>query len=355
MKRFIYFLLCGLLLYLTRAICQGHEEPTSFANLKIGPDFINLTITASNLDLAHDLKNIEPKMLLDATVIKENQNELSNILLSRIKLLSDGKLLSGKLVTVSSIPEKRDISFDFRYPVTALPKEFQMECQLFPYDPRHRTYLNIYQGTSLFQQLTLEGKVRSLTFKPNESQTLFSVIREFTYVGIHHIFIGPDHILFVIGLLLLGGSISQLLKILTAFTIAHSITLGLATFRLLSPPASVIEPMIALSIVVVGIHSFYGERQRDPRMLFAFGFGLIHGFGFASVLQDMELPTHALGWSLLAFNVGVEIGQACILVAVAPVLAILANNSPVLARRLTHGLALGVTTAGAFWFFQRVF
>ena len=107
--------------------------------------------------------------------------------------------------------------------------------------------------------------------------------------------------------------------------------------------------------MVVGIHSFYGQKKHDPRMLFAFGFGLIHGFGFASVLQEMELPAHALGWSLFAFNVGVEIGQACILIAVAPALAILGKNSPILARRLTHGLALGVTTAGAFWFFQRVF
>ncbi len=355
MKRTIYFLLCGLLLYLTRATCHGHEEPTSFANLEIGSDSIDLTISASNLDLAHDLKDIEPKMLLDANVIKNTQDELSNILLSRIKLLSDGRILTGKLVSVSPIPEKRDLSFKFRYPMTAHPKEFQMECHLFPYDPRHRTYLNIYQGKSLFQQLTFEGKVSSFVFRPNEPQSILLVIREFTYEGIHHIFIGPDHILFVIGLLLLGGSISQLLRILTAFTLAHSITLGLATFRLLSPPASIIEPIIALSIVVVGIHAFYGQKQRDPRMLFAFGFGLIHGFGFASVLQEMELPAHALGWSLLAFNVGVEIGQACILVAVAPALAILAKNSPVLARRLTHGLALGVTTAGAFWFFQRVF
>lgn len=174
------------------------------------------------------------------------------------------------------------------------------------------------------------------------------------YEGIHHIFIGPDHILFVVGLMLLGGGVKELLKIVTAFTVAHSITLYLATFRILNPPPEVIEPVIALSIVFVGTHALLGAGSRDLRLIFAFVFGLIHGFGFANVLQEMTLPPQALGWSLFAFNAGVEIGQACIVLAIAQALAYLTRRSPSAAGRVVTAGALCVTTAGAFWFFQRV-
>jgi hydrogenase/urease accessory protein HupE len=171
---------------------------------------------------------------------------------------------------------------------------------------------------------------------------------------VHHIFIGPDHILFVVGLLLLGGSLGQLLKIVTAFTIAHSITLGLATFQIVRPPPSLVESVIALSIVCVGISAFFGKRRRDPRLLFAFCFGLIHGFGFANALQEMMLPREALGWSLFAFNGGVEIGQGFIVLTIAPLLALLRTRRPIFAERIVTAGALCVVTAGAFWFFQRV-
>lgn len=149
-------------------------------------------------------------------------------------------------------------------------------------------------------------------------------------------------------------SLGRLLRIITAFTIAHSITLCLATLQIISPPTSIVEPVIALSIVVVGIHSYLGNELRDPRLWFAFTFGLIHGFGFASVLQEMDLPHHALGVSLFSFNLGVEIGQACIILIVAPLLALLRSRSPLIARHVTQFAALSVTTAGAFWFFQRL-
>jgi hypothetical protein len=122
----------------------------------------------------------------------------------------------------------------------------------------------------------------------------------------------------------------------------------------LEPPASLIEPAIALSIVCVGIHAFWGGKRHDPRLLFAFGFGLIHGFGFANVLHELVLPRAALGWSLLAFNGGVEIGQACIVAVVTPLLALVHRRSQLVAARVVSTGALAVTVAGAFWFFQRI-
>jgi hydrogenase/urease accessory protein HupE len=206
----------------------------------------------------------------------------------------------------------------------------------------------------LSRQEVFEGAVTNAAFAILAQQGIWNVIGEFTYEGVRHIFIGPDHILFVIALLLLGGNIGMLLRIVTAFTIAHTITLCLATFHIINPPASVVEPVIALSIVIVGIHAFLGNKLRDPRLWFAFIFGLIHGFGFASVLQEMELPRHALGISLFSFNVGVELGQACIILMVAPPLALLSKHKPVAARQMTQVAALFITTAGSFWLFQRL-
>nr|MBA3883549.1 HupE/UreJ family protein [Chthoniobacterales bacterium] len=117
-----------------------------------------------------------------------------------------------------------------------------------------------------------------------------------------------------------------------------------------------IEPAIALSIVFVGAHALlYGNDKRDWRLIFAFCFGFVHGFGFANVLREMELPRAALGWSLFSFNVGVELGQACIVLAVAPLLTLFYRRSAALTGRAMAASSFGVIFAGAFWFAERLF
>lgn len=354
MRPYLFKIVFGILICLASQSSQGHQEPTSFLELHFENDDLKTSLVTSIADLAHELADVEPQMLLDKAVLKQHEKRLAELLLSRLHVKADGAMLALSFVSASPVPERNDIRFDFIDKAPPSPKIIAVDCKLFPYDSRHRTYLNIYQGSFLSRQEVFEGDVTLKQIPLSEQQGTWQIIREFTFEGIRHIFIGPDHILFVIGLLLLGGSLGRLLRIVTAFTIAHSITLCLATFQILSPPASVVEPVIALSIVVVGIHAFLGNELRDPRLWFAFTFGLIHGFGFASVLQEMELPRNALGISLFSFNLGVEIGQACIILAVAPLLALLRNRKPLAARHVTQFAALSVTTAGAFWFFQRV-
>src|SRR5207253_2265990 len=151
-------------------------------------------------------------------------------------------------------------------------------------------------------------------------QGALAVIRKFVPAGIHHILIGPDHLLFLFGLLLLGGTLGQLALVVSGFTIAHSITLSLAALNLVTPPARIIEPAIALSIVCVGVDNLMVGHGRDLRAWIALAFGLIHGFGFASVLREVGLPSRALGWSLFSFNLGVEIGQVLVVTVVASAL-----------------------------------
>jgi hypothetical protein len=166
--------------------------------------------------------------------------------------------------------------------------------------------------------------------------------------------------LFIIGLLMLGGGFGRLLKIVTAFTVAHSVTLALATLNILNPPASLVEPAIALSIVYVGLNNLMtrtkgmDRRIRDSRAGIAFAFGFVHGFGFAGVLGELGLPRQALGWSLFAFNLGVEVGQVCIVAAVAPLLAIIRGRAPRLGMQVVTAGSVLVVLAGGYWFVERL-
>jgi len=226
---------------------------------------------------------------------------------------------------------------------------------MFPYDPNHQTFVNVYENDSLTFQMILDRAHTRFEYFAGSRQGVWAVVKKFIPAGIHHILIGPDHLLFLVGLLLLGGSIRRLMLVVTSFTIAHSITLSLAALNLFSPPARLIEPAIALSIVYVGADNLLVRNGRDMRAWIALAFGFIHGFGFANVLREMDLPDRALGWSLFSFNFGVEIGQLIVVLTVATAFAALRSRSERAGRQLAFAGSIVVIVAGAFWFIQRVF
>lgn len=356
----------GLWLLVPRV--EAHTQPLSSVDLRLGAAGIDATIEAPAIDFAHDLPDATPDILLSSTGSKKYGRALTKILATRLIIQTGGKILAPQLRAIEPLADNESIRLRLRYDAAQPPGALAIRCQLFPYDPRHKTFLNIYQNDGLARQLIFTRETARQSYTPGSEQSTLAVIRQFVFEGVHHIFIGPDHILFIIGLLLLGGTLRQLLKIVTAFTLAHSVTLALATLGILNPSARVIEPLIALSIVFVGLHAIWELRKRksakpeaardsaprDLRVLFAFAFGFIHGFGFANVLREMELPARALGWSLFSFNLGVEFGQAIIVLAVAPMLALIYNRSHLWGRRVTTCSSMGVIVAGAFWFVQRV-
>jgi hypothetical protein len=145
----------------------------------------------------------------------------------------------------------------------------------------------------------------------------------FLALGIEHILTGYDHLLFLVGLLLTGGRLLSLAKIITAFTIAHSVTLSLAVLQVVSLPDRLIEAVIALSIAFVAAENLLGRPTVSRRWLVSFAFGLVHGFGFSSALRELGLPAHGLLLSLFGFNVGVEVGQALVVAVCLPLLLLL--------------------------------
>jgi hydrogenase/urease accessory protein HupE len=174
----------------------------------------------------------------------------------------------------------------------------------------------------------------------------------FFVMGVEHILTGYDHLLFVLALVLVVRDLRSLLSVVTAFTIAHSITLALATLRLVSPPPGLIEPAIALSIAYVGLENVMAKTIAH-RWRLTFAFGLIHGFGFAAALEGVQLRGAALAGALVSFNLGVEAGQLAAMALVLP-LVVRARRSGRLANRLTPAISAAIAVAGVYWFLARV-
>lgn len=176
-------------------------------------------------------------------------------------------------------------------------------------------------------------------------------LRAMLLSGLEHIVTGYDHVLFLLCLLVPGGTWRSRVAIVTAFTAAHSVTLLLAALHVVSPPARVVEVAIALSLIYVALENLLVERPR-ARWPLAFGFGLVHGFGFAGMLDVLGMPTAQLVSSVLAFNVGIEIGQLAIVAVAVPVIGWMARHA--WHHRIVQATSIAVWAVAAVWVMERL-
>lgn len=238
---------------------------------------------------------------------------------------------------------------------------------LFDIDAQHKGLLRLthrsHTTTAIFSQ---ESPLQSFSTS-NQSRWNESV--QFIHEGIWHIWLGFDHVLFLLALLLPAVLVRtdgrwqavtefssvcwNVISIVTAFTVAHSLTLSLATLDVVRLPSRLVESTIAASVVLAGLGNLY-PMMTTRRWLMAFGFGLIHGFGFAAVLTDLGLPQNSLLLSLVSFNVGVEIGQLAIVAAFLP-LVYLIRHSWSYPRLVLTGGSLVVIAIALVWFTERAF
>ena len=245
------------------------------------------------------------------------------------------------------------VRFQFSRPLETRPSVLGLAADVEFFErlgPQHTNFVRFAaDGRSQPAVITLDRSraVFSTGYRPRLEQCL-----AFIRLGIGHIFLGYDHVVFLVALIVVGGRLAQLVKIVTAFTVAHSLTLVLATLQIVTLPARLVEGTIALTIAYVAFDNFFVAGTAH-RPLLTFCFGLVHGFGFAHALQEMDLPRSELVPTLVSFNLGVEVGQLAILALLFPV-------TLWLARQRFSQLVVATTSGAAFlcgvgWFVQRVF
>ncbi|MEH7502722.1 HupE/UreJ family protein [Neobacillus drentensis] len=284
------------------------------------------------------------------TALENHRDAVTSYLSSHFEVFTDGAKAEGKVISTDI---KRRVGRDYakmvlEYPAPTSKSSVQIHYSIF-FDDNDSMHRNI-------TTYDLENKKGQFVFQASErelnigKETVFGQLIRFVQLGFHHIMIGYDHILFVMALVLGTRRISDVIKVISVFTIAHTITLGLTALKLLNIPAEIVEPLIALSIAFVAVENYFGFSAKY-RFAVVFGFGLIHGVGFAGALQLSNDVTWRSILSIFSFNIGVEVGQALIILLLFPFLLYI--------RRFNWSTVFrGAATAGIFgmgliWYFQR--
>ena len=359
--------LCWVLLLGFNAIACAHDPGLSYAKITVERSHINVDLSFARRDLEL-LQKID--LSGDSLVFEDEMAmadlRLRKLLLSWVLLESEGRGITG-VVDAIEYDTSDALHFSLKYPRSGNSEIRYQAPIISQLALGHRQFVGIYQAGDLAR-----NEVLSATDDPVElnlqSVDLWRQNLDYLTQGVWHIWIGYDHILFLLAMLLPavllfenGGwrarrefksTLIEVLKIVSAFTLAHSITLSLAVFDLLSINLALVESVIAASVIVAAannLHPLIGDRI----WLMAFGFGLIHGFGFASVLADLGLPTASKGIALLGFNVGVELGQLVIVALALPLIFVIRNQP--LYRPVVLGTgSIVIGLVASIWFIERL-
>ena len=273
----------------------------------------------------------------DLSLVRLDIPDIGNLDKSR---LSDLHLLA--FIPNPSDSDKPEVTWQY-------PKKFGNNVAHFYYDqtPQEKTSHWLTDG------------VMSPPFELNAAYTpkpFTQVATEYTVLGFEHIVPkGIDHILFVLGLFLLSVKLRPLLLQVTAFTLAHSITLGLTIYGVISLPPSIVEPLIALSIVAVGIENIFVKTVKIRRIVVVFLFGLLHGMGFAGVLSQLGLPESDFVTALVFFNIGVEAGQLFVITVAFLCVFWLLKNQQLYRQWVVIPVSALISLIGLYWTYERLF
>ena len=307
--------------------------------------------------------------------VRQRETDITRLATERLALTADAKACP----MVTSAPMQLDKHSDGTYAVLTLTAQCPSlvsplkasYSMLFDVDPSHRGLVQwVAPGMQIEQaQALVFGTTSSDQVLALQPTSIWQTLRQYVLDGIKHIWAGYDHILFLLSLLLpavlirrnhqwepaptLKGASIEVLKVVTAFTLAHSITLTLASLQIISLPSRVVESVIAASVIFAALNNLRGTIEKR-RWVMAFAFGLIHGFGFASVLTDLGLPKGALVLALVGFNLGVEIGQLTIVAVFLPV-AFMLRSTRLYRVGVLIGGSIVIAALASWWLAQRMF
>ncbi len=319
-------------------------------------------VTLAAQCLAHDSSISGLKIILDKDgAIVSVMTRLSNFgkadakaaIARQVKLVVNGRtwVCENPEVVIDKPTDNITMQARIKVPVESV----EVIQRLFAENPNSKTIVTVMKNGESVGEGVVTTEFPSWTYGTLTKMSAGKVFLDFLTMGINHILSGPDHLMFIFGLMLARPRIKELLKVATAFTIAHSITLSLCALNIFTLPSRIVEPLIALSIVAVAAEKFLKPNDQVWRtILVAFFFGLVHGFGFAGALTEAGLPAHQAATALLSFNIGVEVVQASLILITIPILTLLATKKPKFYAPATMVCAGLISLAGAFWFVERI-
>jgi hydrogenase/urease accessory protein HupE len=340
----------------------AHDPGLSSLTIRQRTNTLEATLTLAVKDAAQVVELDEDHDgIVTQAEFDRGQSHLDAAVARQIIIAADGQVAKDSSIH-SRLDENNNVEVRLNFHVVGF-SSLEIQSKLIASLPLgHRQYLQIQNsvGQTLFERLLSAAADRATVEMPDAHSSIGASeaagsFANFLCLGVKHILTGYDHLLFLFGLLLVARGFFSSLGIITSFTIAHSITLAVATLHLVQIPSRIVEPLIAASIVFVGIENLLRGDIPTARRMVAFGFGLIHGFGFASALREAGIGSGAGGilLPLFSFNLGVELGQIMVAAAALPIIWKLREN-PMFIARWAPACSAAVVLLGSFWFVQRV-
>lgn len=350
----------GLLLMLAALVSlpvQAHQTRLSSSQLSVSESTIDGIVEVNGLDVEVALatKITTPDGNVVPAQAAAVQGRIQAYLLEKVRPVARGAPCAGEGGSVTPKADHLLVQLRWRCPEGS---DLHFEATLFhEIDPAARHMLTAKGDAKAFALLSASNPKVALSGRP---AGLGEVLGRYFVSGVEHIAIGFDHIAFLIAVILWGRRFWPLAAVVTAFTVAHSITLSLAALGWVELPSRPVEILIALSIVYVAIENFF-VRDISRRWIITFVFGLIHGFGFAAVLREYGMPQDRIGWALAAFNLGVEAGQLVIVAAAFALLFGIGKVWPQAAldsdgrQPFVRAVSGVILLLGLYWAAQRLF
>ena len=376
--RFVGGLLVCVFMLVTRH-AFAHNPDTSYARVAIADNQIEVRLT---LDL-FTLQKIRPvdadgDQLVTRAELDAGAPEVVKFLRDFVRLEIDGQLVNIGESSPASMPSGTGdsiaaadwhtanglVTFAFHHLLTKPAHDVTLLFDFFDRVGTRHTVLGAFEYRGRTEEVTFTETEPDYLFdtayaagenalppSSNSQPSIMGSVGRFIKLGVEHIFLGYDHICFLLALLVVSR-FREMLKIITSFTVAHSITLIVAGLGIARLPSRLVECGIALTIIYVAFDNLR-RKSTAHRWLLTFGFGLVHGFGFAGVLSELGLPAVGRVRCLLAFNIGVEIGQLAIVSVALPILWLLAKRQ--LQARVAFAVSVIVGLFGTGWFIERAF
>jgi hypothetical protein len=331
----------------TRAHVGG---TTGYATIAVSRNTVRYAVTWPTGVLPSDLAEA---LQLARAGSQQNRDKLLELLRRHIVISANGvRCEPGPDAVAFLAPDGPTFSMQLDFACAGAVRELVI---------RDDTFDVLGTGHHTLAKVEANGQTRELAFASESRDAHITVGAEdasrrkgsFFALGVEHILTGYDHLLFLGALLLRGGRLLSIFKIITAFTVAHSITLALAVLGVVTVPQRLVESVIAASIVYVALENIFLPHAPSQRWLVSFLFGLVHGFGFASALGPLRLPAARLAVALFSFNLGVEVGQALVVALLLPLLIWMRGAR--WEHRAVRAASGAVAVVGFIWFMQRVF